>query len=93
LLLMYALSTVSALGGRGDLQAHDPQESDPAAGAGAAAVPAAAGAQHAAPVYDRTADFVRDAGTVILAMTVVLWALLSFPTCAVRAAASPASSS
>ena len=30
-------------------------------------------------VYDRTADFVRDAGTVILAMTVVLWALLSFP--------------
>ena len=30
-------------------------------------------------VYDRTADFVRAAGTVILAMTVVLWALLSFP--------------
>jgi ferrous iron transport protein B len=30
-------------------------------------------------VYDRTKDFVRDAGTVILAMTVVLWALLSFP--------------
>ena len=30
-------------------------------------------------VYDRTSDFVRDAGTVILAMTVVLWALLSFP--------------
>ena len=30
-------------------------------------------------VYDRTADFVRDAGTVILAMTVVLWALLNFP--------------
>ncbi len=30
-------------------------------------------------VFDRTADFVRDAGTVILAMTVVLWALLSFP--------------
>jgi ferrous iron transport protein B len=30
-------------------------------------------------VYDRTADFVRDAGTIILAMTVVLWALLSFP--------------
>ena len=30
-------------------------------------------------VYDRTVDFVRDAGTVILAMTVVLWALLSFP--------------
>ena len=30
-------------------------------------------------VYDRTFDFVRDAGTVILAMTVVLWALLSFP--------------
>ena len=30
-------------------------------------------------VYDRTADFVRDAGTVILALTVVLWALLSFP--------------
>ena len=30
-------------------------------------------------VYDRTADFVRGAGTVILAMTVVLWALLSFP--------------
>jgi ferrous iron transport protein B len=30
-------------------------------------------------VYDRTKDFVRDAGTIILAMTVVLWALLSFP--------------
>ncbi|MCA9719443.1 MAG: ferrous iron transport protein B, partial [Myxococcales bacterium] len=30
-------------------------------------------------VYDRTADFVRGAGTVILAMTVILWALLSFP--------------
>lgn len=30
-------------------------------------------------VYDRTMDFVRDAGTIILAMTVVLWALLSFP--------------
>lgn len=30
-------------------------------------------------VYDRTLDFVRDAGTIILAMTVVLWALLSFP--------------
>lgn len=30
-------------------------------------------------VYDRTMDFVRQAGTVILAMTVVLWALLSFP--------------
>lgn len=30
-------------------------------------------------VYDRTADFVRQAGTVILAMTVVLWVLLSFP--------------
>lgn len=30
-------------------------------------------------VFDRTAEFVRGAGTVILAMTVVLWALLSFP--------------
>jgi ferrous iron transport protein B len=30
-------------------------------------------------VYDRTADFVRQAGTVILAVTVVLWVLLSFP--------------
>jgi ferrous iron transport protein B len=30
-------------------------------------------------VYDRTKDFVRDAGTIILAMTVILWALLSFP--------------
>lgn len=30
-------------------------------------------------VYDRTTDFVRDAGTIILAMTVILWALLSFP--------------
>jgi ferrous iron transport protein B len=30
-------------------------------------------------VYDRTADFVRQAGTVILAMTIVLWVLLSFP--------------
>ncbi|MGB1275099.1 MAG: nucleoside recognition domain-containing protein, partial [Nannocystaceae bacterium] len=30
-------------------------------------------------VYDRTGDFIRGAGTVILAMTVVLWALLSFP--------------
>ncbi|MCA9663479.1 MAG: ferrous iron transport protein B [Myxococcales bacterium] len=30
-------------------------------------------------VFDRTMDFVREAGTVILAMTVVLWALLSFP--------------
>ncbi len=30
-------------------------------------------------VQDRTMDFVREAGTTILAMTVVLWALLSFP--------------
>jgi ferrous iron transport protein B len=30
-------------------------------------------------VYDRTMDFVRNAGTVILACTIVLWALLSFP--------------
>ncbi|PCC71743.1 ferrous iron transport protein B [Nannocystis exedens] len=30
-------------------------------------------------VYDRTADFVRQAGTVILSVTVVLWVLLSFP--------------
>ncbi|TPV94901.1 MAG: ferrous iron transport protein B [Myxococcales bacterium FL481] len=29
--------------------------------------------------YDRTMDFVRDAGTVILAATIVLWAALSFP--------------
>lgn len=31
-------------------------------------------------VYDKSMDFVRNAGTVILALTVVLWALLSFPT-------------
>ncbi|RMG98618.1 MAG: ferrous iron transport protein B, partial [Deltaproteobacteria bacterium] len=31
-------------------------------------------------VYDRSMDFVKNAGTVILALTVVLWALLSFPT-------------
>jgi ferrous iron transport protein B len=30
-------------------------------------------------VYDRTKDFVRNAGTVILAFTIVLWGLLSFP--------------
>ncbi len=30
-------------------------------------------------VYDRTMDFVRNAGTIIVAMTIVLWALLSFP--------------
>jgi ferrous iron transport protein B len=30
-------------------------------------------------VFDRTADFVKNAGTVILAFTVVLWAALSFP--------------
>jgi ferrous iron transport protein B len=30
-------------------------------------------------VYDRTMDFARNAGTVILALTIVLWALLSFP--------------
>ncbi|MFO0633019.1 MAG: ferrous iron transport protein B [Nannocystaceae bacterium] len=30
-------------------------------------------------VYDRTMDFVRNAGTVILGLTIVLWALLSFP--------------
>jgi len=30
-------------------------------------------------VADRTMDFVRNAGTVILACTIVLWALLSFP--------------
>ena len=30
-------------------------------------------------VYDRTKDFIRNAGTVILAFTIVLWALLSFP--------------
>ena len=29
--------------------------------------------------YDRTKDFVRDAGTVILAVTIVLWAMLTFP--------------
>lgn len=30
-------------------------------------------------VYDKTKEFVKEAGTVILAFTVVLWALLSFP--------------
>jgi ferrous iron transport protein B len=30
-------------------------------------------------VGDRTADFLRDAGTIILAVTIVLWGLLSFP--------------
>jgi len=30
-------------------------------------------------VYDRTMDFVRNASTVILACTIVLWAVLSFP--------------
>lgn len=30
-------------------------------------------------VYDKTKEFLREAGTVILAFTVVLWALLSFP--------------
>lgn len=30
-------------------------------------------------VYDRTMDFVKNAGTVILTLTIVLWALLSFP--------------
>jgi ferrous iron transport protein B len=30
-------------------------------------------------VWDRTAAFLRDAGTIILAVTVVLWGLLSFP--------------
>ena len=30
-------------------------------------------------VYDRSMDFVRNAGTIILALTVVLWAVLSFP--------------
>ena len=30
-------------------------------------------------VYDKTKEFVREAGTVILAFTIVLWALLSFP--------------
>jgi ferrous iron transport protein B len=30
-------------------------------------------------VYDRTKDFIRNAGTVILAFTIILWALLSFP--------------
>ena len=30
-------------------------------------------------VGDRTADFLKDAGTIILAVTIVLWGLLSFP--------------
>ncbi len=30
-------------------------------------------------VYDRTKDFVRHAGTVILAFTIILWGVLSFP--------------
>nr|WP_255216200.1 ferrous iron transport protein B [Pseudenhygromyxa sp. WMMC2535] len=30
-------------------------------------------------VWDRTMDFLRDAGTIILAVTIVLWGLLSFP--------------
>ena len=30
-------------------------------------------------VYDRSMDFLRDAGTVILASTIVLWGLLTFP--------------
>ena len=30
-------------------------------------------------VWDRTADFLRDAGTVILAVTIVLWGLLTYP--------------
>ena len=30
-------------------------------------------------VWDRTADFLRDAGTIILAVTIVLWGLLTYP--------------
>lgn len=30
-------------------------------------------------VWDRTLDFLRDAGTIILAVTIVLWGLLTFP--------------
>ncbi len=30
-------------------------------------------------VWDRSADFLRDAGTIILTVTIVLWGLLSFP--------------
>ncbi len=30
--------------------------------------------------YDKSLDFLKNAGTVILALTIVLWALLSFPT-------------
>ena len=30
-------------------------------------------------VWDRTKDFLRDAGTIILTVTIVLWGLLSFP--------------
>lgn len=36
-------------------------------------------------VFERTKDFVRNAGTVILAFTIVLWALLSFPRSATHA--------
>ncbi len=32
-----------------------------------------------AMAWDRTSDFLRDAGTVILAFTIVLWGLLTFP--------------
>jgi ferrous iron transport protein B len=30
-------------------------------------------------VWDRTGDFLRDAGTIILAVTIVLWGLLTYP--------------
>ncbi len=30
-------------------------------------------------VWDRTADFLRDAGTIIMAVTIVLWGLLTYP--------------
>jgi ferrous iron transport protein B len=30
-------------------------------------------------VWDRTLDFLRDAGTIILAVTIVLWGLLTYP--------------
>lgn len=79
LLGMYALSTVSALGAgfiykRTVLKSPTPPlvlELPPYR------VPRLANTTKV--VYDRTADFIKSAGTVILAFTIVLWAVLSFP--------------
>ena len=80
ILAMYLLGIAVAIVRRVDLEAHDLEVAAAAARAGAAALPRAELPEHRCRrCASRAWLFVKRAGTVILAISILLWALMTFP--------------